>query len=385
MLAEALEGVEEEDDDEEDEEDAKHSGEGENTMKQNVFAREDQDDNTVLAHSTFVEALTAAKEQKTSLKDAFIAHAGEAGVDYGITDIDYLFPDARTVTPTPDVISREMDWVNGVLSGTRHTPFSRIKSTAVDITAEEARALGYVKGAFKKEEVIKLLKRVTTPTTIYKKQKLDRDDIIDITDMDVVAWLKAEMRVMLNEEIARAILVSDGRDIVSEDKINEEHIRPIFNDVDMYAHKVPVALATEPAALMEAIIRAREDYKGSGNPKFYTTTSVLTDMLLQKDTLGRRLYNSVAEVASALMVSSIVEVPVMAGITRTDDDSAVFNLIGIIVNLKDYVVGADKGGAINMFDDFDIDFNQYKYLMETRMSGALTKPKSALVIERAAA
>lgn len=355
----------------------------------NVFENQDKPSNTKtsLSHSQIKEIFDDAAKCG-SLKESFLAHAQS----YGIENIDILFPDAKSVTPTPDYIKRDTDWVDGVLSGTSHTPFSRIKSVAADITADEARARGYIKGKLKKEEVIKLLKRVTTPTTIYKKQKLDRDDIIDITDLDVVAWLKSEMRLMLNEELARAILVGDGREADSDDKINEENIRPIWTDDDMYAHHVAVSSTTDTEALMEAIIRARTEYKGSGSPAFYTTTATVIDMLLLKDKNGRRYYNTKAEVANALGVSKIVEVPVMEGLKRTtttgEGETAVtttLNLIGIVVNLKDYKVGADRGGQISMFDDFDIDYNQYKYLMETRCSGALYHPKSAVVIEKKAA
>lgn len=352
-----------------------HSDEGDDDMKKNVFDNEETQSNT-LSHAEFQEILADA-QRCGSMKEAFLAHAQT----YGIENIDILFPDAKTVTNPPDFIKRDTEWVSGVLSGTKHTPFSRIKSTAADITADEARARGYVKGNLKKEEVIKLLKRVTTPTTIYKKQKLDRDDVIDITDLNVVSWLKTEMRMMLNEELARVILIGDGREADSEDKINEENIRPIWKDDDMYAHHVTVAEDIAPDELIETIIRARKEYKGSGSPVFYTTTDVLIDMLLLKDKIGRRLYNTKAEVASALGVSSIVEVPVMENQTRTVD-SKTRTLVGLIVNLKDYTVGADKGGEVSMFDDFDIDYNQYKYLMETRCSGALTHPKSALVIEK---
>lgn len=347
-------------------------------MPFNVFEGQDEGaaEKTTLTHSEIQEILDDAKKCG-SLKESFLAHAQS----YGIENIDILFPDAKTVTPTPDFIKRDTDWVAGVLSETRHTPFSRIKSTAADITADEARARGYVKGNLKKEEVIKLLKRVTGPTTIYKKQKLDRDDIIDITDLNVVAWLKSEMRLMLNEELARAILIGDGREADSEDKINEENIRPIWKDDDMYSHHVTVEATTTTEELMELILRAKKNYKGSGAPKFYTTSDIVVDMLLLKDNNGRRYYNSVSEVASALGVSGIVEVPVMESQTRTTDTGAV-SLVGIIANLKDYVVGADKGGQVSMFDDFDIDYNQYKYLLETRCSGTLVHPKSALVIER---
>lgn len=361
------------------ESDVKHSSEGGENMKKNIFDQQEEVANgPTLSHSQ-IKSIFEGAQKFGSLKESFLAHVQE----YGIENIDYLFPDARTITNTPDLIKRDTEWVAGVLADTHHSPFSRIKSVAADLTADEARAKGYVKGALKKEEVIRLLKRVTTPTTVYKKQKLDRDDIIDITDLDVVAWLKGEMRLMLNEELARAFLIGDGRDSESEDKINEENIRPIYTDDDMYSHHVAIAEDKTIAEGMEAIIRAMEEYEGRGNPTFYAAQGVVTDMLLLKDTLGRRLYNSESEVAAALGVSKIVKVPVMKNVSR-DVEAVTHNLLGIIVNLKDYTVGADKGGNISMFDDFDIDYNQYKYLMETRCSAALTHPKSALVIEKIA-
>lgn len=372
MISQALEGLDMEHSDDDFEEE-----EGEEDMKHNVFDKNDENKGTILSHADIQEIFSDA-QKCGSLKEAFLAHTQS----YGIENIDILFPDAKTVTNPPDFIKRDTEWVSGVLSGTKHSPFSRIKSTAADITADEARARGYVKGNLKKEEVIKLLKRITTPTTIYKKQKLDRDDIIDITDLNVVAWLKAEMRMMLNEELARAILIGDGREADDEDKINEEHIRPIWKDDDMYAHHVSVEDTATTEDLIETIIRSRKEYKGTGSPVFYTTTDVLIDMLLLKDKIGRRLYNTKAEVASALGVSSIVEVPVMENQSYADDSKDTHTLVGLIVNLKDYTVGADKGGEVSMFDDFDIDYNQYKYLLETRCSGTLTHPKSALVIEK---
>lgn len=306
-----------------------------------------------------------------SLKESFLAHA----VEYGIEDIDILFPDARADQNAPHVISRRMEWVADVLAKVKKSPFSRIKSTAVDLTADEARAKGYVKGNLKKDEIIKLLKRVTTPTTVYKKQKLDRDDIVDITELDVVAWLKGEMRMMLDEELARAVLVGDGRESDDEDKINEDHLRPIAFDDDMYAHKVNLPASTSPSQRIEAILRARRHYKGSGTPTYYTTDEEMTDMLLEKDQLGRRYYNTEAELASALRVDKIIAVEAMESVP---------GVVGIMVNLADYTMGADKGGQISMFDDFDIDYNQQKYLIETRVSGCLTKPKSAVVIRAAA-
>ena len=316
---------------------------------------------------------TIMKDAKTStLKEAFIAHAD--GTEYGIDDIDFLFPDARTLSNSPELLSRRTEWVAKVLGDTKHSPFSRIKSIVADITADEARAKGYVKGNLKKEEIIKLLKRVTTPTTVYKKQKLDRDDIIDITDLDVVAWLKAEMRLMLDEEIARAILVGDGREPDDEDKIDEDHLRPIAFDVDMYAEKVNLASNATQVQVEDGILRGRSKYKGTGTPTMFTTDEVLTNLFLQRDGDGRRIYKTVEEVAAALRVAEIVVVEVM-------EDTP--EIIAIIVNLADYTIGADRGGAISMFDDFDIDYNQYKYLIETRISGALTKPKSALVVRQA--
>ena len=379
MLAHALESEAEELEQSEDEEedDIKHSNKGDDDMKVNVFDKEtkDKDSQTTLTHDDMKVIFDDANKMG-SLKDAVLKHAGT----YGIDNIDLLFPDAKSITSSPDFISRRMEWVQGVISGTHHTPFSRIKSMTADITVETARAKGYVTGKLKKEEVFGLLKRTTTPTTIYKKQKLDRDDIIDIVDLDVVAWLKAEMRVMLDEELARAVLIGDGREVGDDDKINEENIRPIYKDDDMYSHKVRLAQDTPAVEKIEAIIRARKFYKGTGRPTLFTTADEVTEMLLAKDTQGRRLYKSEAELASDLRVAGIIEVEAMEGTTR-EDDSVNLNLVGLIVNLKDYKLGADKGGQISMFDDFDIDYNQHKYLIETRCSGALVKPKSALVIE----
>lgn len=349
--------------------------EGFTDMTRNLFEQNGStktaDTQKTLSHSTITAIMNDAKSNG-SLKDAFIAHAG---TEYGIEDIDFLFPDAKTLSNSPELLSRRTEWVTKVLNETKHSPFSRIKSVVADITADEARAKGYVKGNLKKDEIIKLLKRVTTPTTVYKKQKLDRDDIIDITDLDVVAWLKAEMRLMLDEEIARAILVGDGRESDDEDKIDEDHLRPIAYDVDMYAEKISLPSNVSPSDFEEGILRGRTKYKGSGTPTMFTTDEYLTDLILQKDTTGRRIHASQVELAAALRVSEIVVVEVM-------EDTP--EILAIIVNLADYTIGADRGGAISMFDDFDIDYNQYKYLIETRISGALTKPKSALVIRRAA-
>lgn len=336
------------------------------------------------------EAYRAHESEINELNDS-LAHAADVVVGdgqgtYGINNIDWLFPEARNITQTPEFIKRQDAWVASVMSGTNHTPFTRIKSMFADITADEARAKGYTKGHLKTEEVFGLLKRVTTPTTIYKKQKLDRDDIIDITDFDVVMWLRAEMRIMLNEELARAILIGDGRSVNSDDKINESNIRPIYTDDVLFTihqkYSVP-SDATDEAKAKEFIkqcVKSRKDYRGSGNPTLYTTVDLLTDMLLIEDGFGRRLYPTVTELQAALRVSSIETVPQFELKSRTENNDTYY-LDGMIVNLRDYTVGTDKGGAVSMFDDFDIDYNQQKYLIETRCSGALTRPKSAIVVE----
>ena len=353
---------------------------GNDLMHKNVFEREDDD--MVLQHGMDVDTanniLAEAKDGGQSLKSTSLAH--------GIDQIDWLFPEAKAASATPEWIKRDTGWVQGVLNGVHHTPYSRIKSHFADIREDEARARGYIKDEFKKEEVFSLLKRTTSPQTIYKKQKLDRDDIIDITDFDVVAWIKAEMRMMLDEEIARAIMIGDGRLASSEDKIREDNIRPIWKDDPLYSVKVQVTYAAgaddnaKAQANIKALIKNRKLYKGSGNPKFYTTEDVLADMLLITDTTGRFIYESVQNLANKLRVSEIVTVPVFDNQTRTADGHT-YALLGIMVNLADYNVGADKGGAVNMFDDFDIDYNKETYLIETRISGALTVPFSALVLE----
>lgn len=366
----------------EDNETKKNEDEEESTMKHNLFDKETQQDENTLSHDAMQTIIGDAK-RFGSLKESFLAHADE----YGITNIDYLFPEAKSLNTPPEFIKREMGWVQKVMGSVHHTPFSRIKSMFADITEDEARAKGYIKGKLKKEEVFSLLKRTTTPTTIYKKQKLDRDDVIDITDFDVVAWLKSEMRMMLDEEIARAILVSDGRLSSSDDKINESNIRPIWKDEDLYNIKSIIevdASATsdmKAKAFIRACIKSRKNYKGSGTPTLYTTEDVLTDCLLLEDMNGRVIYDTEEKLRTALRVSSIVTVPVMEGLKRDDGEGNSLDLMGLIVNLADYNVGADKGGAINMFDDFDIDYNQQKYLIETRCSGALTKPFSAITLE----
>jgi Phage capsid family/Caudovirus prohead serine protease len=352
-----------------------------NEMTHNVFEQNGivQDKRPTLTHDQLSSIMADAKKHG-SLKDAVLEHA----VTYGIENIDLLFPDAKTIANQPEFVARRMEWVAGVLNGTRHSPFSRIKSVSADITLDTARAKGYVKATLKQDEFFGLAERVTTPQTVYKKQKLDRDDIIDITDLDVVAWLKAEMRVMLDEEIARAVLIGDGRNVASPDKIQENYIRPIAKDDEFYTHQTSVANTTVGDDLIDQILLQREFYRGSGNPTMYCTERFLTELLVLKDTTGRRLYESEAALATALRVSKIVPVPVMEDATVIDvgDGTTVLELLAILVNLSDYTLGADKGGAVSMFDDFDIDYNQYKYLIETRLSGALTKFKSAQVIAR---
>lgn len=375
MIGAALSEQEEEDDK------AEHSNmEGEDFMSRNIFDQDNSmemsDKSNTLSHDQ-ISAIFEDAKKCGSLRDSCLQHAQE----YGIENIDVLFPDAKAVANEPYMIKRDTEWVAGVLSETNHVPFSRIKSTAADITADEARARGYVTGTLKKEEIIKLLKRVTTPTTIYKKQKLDRDDMIEITDFNVVAWLKAEMRVMLNEELAGAILVSDGREADDPDKISEENIRPIAKDDDMYAHHIYLDANVTDEELPDEILRAQLEYKGSGNPSFYTTANVALSMLLIKDKIGRRLYNTEPELSAAIGVAKTVKVPVMDRAV-VEHEGAMYDVLGILVNLRDYTIGATAGGAVNMFDDFDIDYNQYKYLIETRCSGALVMPKSAVVICR---
>lgn len=355
--------------------------EGNDDMKHNVFDQDQKEKENVLTHSD-METIISDGKRYGSLKDSFLAHAQE----YGIENIDFLFPEAKNVNNQPDFIKRDDSYVQKVLRGVHHTPFSRIKSTHANITADEARAKGYIKGNLKKEEVFTLLKRSTTPTTIYKKQKMDRDDIVDITDFDVVAYIKAEMRMMLDEEIARAILVGDGRSTASDDKINEQNIRPIAKDDDLYTIKQTVAVAkdaTEDAvakAFIRTVIKSRKEYKGSGSPTLFTTEDMLTNCLLLEDNNGRIIYDSVDKLATTLRVKEIVPVEIMEGVTRAAG-SKTLPLMALLVNLNDYYVGADKGGAINMFDDFDIDYNQEKYLIETRISGALVKPYSAIAYE----
>ena len=350
---------------------------GNEEMKHNVFDKEDAKEKDTLSHADQMTIISDAKRYG-SMKESFLAHADE----YGIQGIDWLFPEARTTTNVPEFIKRDTGWVSKIMGAVHKSPFSRIKSVFADITEDEARAKGYMKGKLKKDEVFSLLKRTTTPTTIYKKQKMDRDDVIDITDFDVIAWLKSEMRLMLDEEIARAILLGDGRPASSDDKINELNIRPIVSDDELYTIQKTVDVAnsadadTKAKAFIRAAIKARKDYKGSGNPTLFTTEDLLTDMLLLTDEMGRDLYESEEKLRTKLRVKEIVTVEVMEGVNGKNSKP----LMGVIVNPADYNVGADKGGAINMFDDFDIDYNQQKYLIETRCSGALTKPYSAIAL-----
>ena len=400
MIAQALET---QDDEDEEKEDVKHSNiKGDETMKKNIFDKD--------SAATEVKGLTRAdlrtifndaRQSQSTLKNAFLAHGYESISDaladyehqdevlahaatYGIDNIGYLFPDARTTTNTPQFIKRDTEWVSKVFGAAKHVPFSRIKTVLADITADEARARGYIKGNEKADEVITLLKRTTDPQTVYKKQKLDRDDIIDITDFDVVVWLRMEMRMMLEEEIARAQLVGDGRLSSSDDKIKEDKIRPIATDDAIYTIEIQIPESATTAQMIDEIIKGRKQYKGTGTPAFYTTPDINGDMLLLKDTTGRRLYNTEADLAAGIRAREIIEVPVMENkvVVLTPSTTTATGLqkrlVGISVNMTDYSLGADKGGSISMFDDFDIDFNQFKYLIETRCSGALTMPHSAI-------
>ena len=351
---------------------------GKEEMKHNVFDNDKENKENVLSHSD-AEAIFSDARRYGSLKDSVLAH--------GITNLEYLFPEDTNLNKVPEFISRDTGWVKNVMSSVHHTPFSRIKSQFADITADDARAKGYTKGNLKKEEVFSLLKRSTTPTTVYKKQKLDRDDVIDITDFDVVSWIKGEMRMMLDEELARAFLIGDGRLSSSDDKINEQNIRPIYNDADLYTVKAEIdvgASATsedKAKAFIKSVIKNRKEYKGTGSPTLYTTEDVVADCLLLEDSNGRFIYDTMDKLKNVLRVKDIVTVPVMEGAKGAKGG----DLMAILVNLADYNVGADKGGAVNMFDDFDIDYNAQKYLIETRCSGALIKPYSAIAFEIKAA
>lgn len=365
----------EEDEENEEDEEASHSDLEGDAMKKNVF---DNEEGEVLSHSE-IEAVFADAPRIGSLKEAFLQH--------GITQLDVLFPEAKAVTPTPELIARDQTWVQTFWNSLRKSPFARIKSTAANLTADDARAKGYIKGKQKVEEQFALLKRKTEPTTVYKLQKLDRDDVIDITELDVVSFLKGEMRMMLEEELARAVLVGDGRSNLSNDKINEENIRPVYTDEDMYTIKYTVEYPENATnndkseALIDAALLSRKEYKGSGNPNFYASTDVINQMLLARDKIGHRMYASLNELAAALRVNAVIEVPVLEGITREDKQHNYHELLGLIFNPKDYTIGADRAGAVTMFDDFDIDYNKYEYLIETRCSGALYKPYAAIALE----
>lgn len=383
LIGQALEDVKHSDDADEDQNENNNEGD-DNEMKHNVFDNQNENKaNDTLTHAELATILADAKRYG-SLKESVLQHAEQ----FGITNIDMLFPDYKNMNVPPEFIKRDTGWVAQVMNGVGHTPFSRIKSMFADITEDEARAKGYIKGNLKKEEVFSLLKRTTDPQTIYKKQKLHRDDVIDITSFDVVAWIKAEMRMMLDEEIARAILVGDGRLSSDDDKIQENHIRPIYKEESLFVVNAVMDKQADADKRAKAFIRmaikARKDYKGSGQPTLFCSEDLLTDMLLLEDNNGRVIYDSEAKLATALRVKNIITVPVMEGLHRMNNAEGVAaecDLLGIIVNLKDYNVGADKGGAIAMFEDFDIDYNAQKYLIETRCSGALIKPFSAIVLE----
>lgn len=366
--------------------DSKKTDNGGDSMKHNVFDEAYENEADVLTHDEFT-AIMADAGKSSSLKDVFLQH--------GITGLDVLFPEAQMIRPQPDMITRNMGWVDLFWNAIHRTPFSRIKSVYANLTADDARAKGYVKGTQKVDQVLAMLARETSPQTIYKKQTLDRDDVIDITSIDVIAWLKQELRMMLNEELCRAMLVSDGRGVNAPDKIKTDRIRPIYGDDSVYTIYYELTYGVsdtddqKASKLIDACVRARKDYKGSGDPWFFATNEVIADLLLAKDTIGRRLYKDMNELQAALRVSKIVEVPVMDGVTRARAadatagiTAATMDLLALIVNPKDYTIGADKGGAVSLFDDFDIDYNQMKYLIETRCSGALTLPYSAIAIEK---
>lgn len=359
-----------------------HSATKEANVKHNVFDSTASDRGPKLEHSQ-IKAIFAEAESYGTLSESVMAHAQT----YGISNIELLFPDAKELNNPPEFVQKEKPWVQAIVGGTKHTPFAKVRTTFADISGDDARARGYQKGKLKKEEVFKLLRRETTPQTIYKKQKLDRDDVLDITDFDVVSWIKAEMQVKLKEELARAILFGDGRSVTSDDKIQEEHIRPILTDEAFYSvkHTLSKDTALNDGALIDIVAEAMLDYEGSGSPTFFAHKKVIFDMLHQRDKMGRRLYNTREELANALEVGSIVDVDPMKDLTRTlgaGEGGGTANVLGIVVNMSDYNIGTNKGGEVNFFDDFDIDYNQMKYLYETRLSGALVEPYSAVVIEQ---
>nr|DAX63521.1 MAG TPA: major capsid protein [Caudoviricetes sp.] len=383
IVGQLVDSVDEEAEESETEEvdDTAHSDtttEEDDLAHKNVFeGSADTQELPVLTHAQ-VETIFEDARSSGSLKSAILAHADA----YGIKQIETLFPEAKDLWNTPQFIKRKTDWVNAVVGGAKHSPFSRIRTRFADITADEARAKGYIKGNKKEDEVFTLLQRVTSPTTIYKKQRLDRDDILDITDFDVVSWIRGEMKIMLEEELGRAILIGDGRQASSKDKIKEENIRPIYKEDSLYAPRVVLAKATTTEDVLDSIVRAMDDYDGAGNPTWFAEPHMVTEILLLKDKMGHRLFRSVSELADYVGVSKIVKVPLMKGLQRTSAKNGTVDALGIIVNMTDYTVGADKGGQLFAAEDFDISFNQYHSLLETRLSGALTQPKSAIIVER---
>lgn len=360
-------------------EDTAHSDTTEDTMAhKNVFeGSATTEELPVLTHAQ-VETIFEDARSSGSLKEAILAHADA----YGIKQIESLFPDAKDLWSTPEFIKRKTDWVNSVVGAAKHSPFSRIRTRFADITADEARARGYIKGNKKEDEVFTLLQRTTSPTTIYKKQRLDRDDILDITDFDVVSWIRGEMKIMLEEELGRAVLIGDGRPVSSKDKIKEDCIRPIYKEDILYAPRVVLAKETSVDDILDSMVRALDDYDGAGNPTWFADPRLVTEMLLLKDKMGHRQFRTIGELADYIGVSTIVKVPLMKGLKRTSAKNGELEALGIIVNMSDYTIGADKGGQLFAAEDFDISFNQYHYLLETRLSGALTHPKSAIIVER---
>lgn len=359
-----------------------HSATKEANVKHNVFDSTDVDRGPKLEHAQ-IKAIFDDAASYGTLSESVMAHAQT----YGISNIELLFPEAKEINNPPEFVQKEKPWVQAIVGATKHTPFAKVRTTFADISGDDARARGYQKGKLKKEEVFKLLRRETTPQTIYKKQKLDRDDILDITDFDVVSWIKAEMQVKLKEELARAILFGDGRSVTSDDKIQEDHIRPVLTDDAFYSVKHTISKGTSltDGALIDIVAEAMLDYEGTGSPTFFAHKKVIFDMMHQRDKMGRRLYNTREELANALEVGDIVDVDPMKGLTRTlgaSEGGGTANVLGIVVNMGDYNIGTNKGGEVNFFDDFDIDYNQMKYLYETRLSGALVEPYSAVVIEQ---
>ena len=381
IVGQLVDSVDEEAEESETEEvkDTAHSDTTEDTMAhKNVFeGSATTEELPVLTHSQ-IETIFEDARSGGSLKDAILAHADA----YGIKQIETLFPEAKDLWNTPEFIKRKTDWVNSVVGGAKHSPFSRIRTRFADITADEARARGYIKGNKKEDEVFTLLQRTTSPTTIYKKQRLDRDDILDITDFDVVSWIRGEMKIMLEEELGRAVLIGDGRPVSSKDKIKEDCIRPIYKEDSLYAPRVILAKETSVDDILDSMVRALDDYDGAGNPTWFADPRLVTEMLLLKDKMGHRQFRTIAELADYIGVSKIVKVPLMKGLKRTSAKNGELEALGIIVNMSDYTIGADKGGQLFAAEDFDISFNQYHYLLETRLSGALTQPKSAVIVER---